>query len=245
MTKEFYDMRVRTILTLVVMIAIFLSVAPLHNYAIKMLEEHKGELRGFNINIEALKNWNIYIYSQWFGKNFGQFIPIIAIIFAFPLFSREYENKTIEFLLTRMSRGKVFLNKFLAAAVNLSVEIAILSFLPLIYSVLFSKPLSYNLIWEFLIQSEVGGFLWFSLALLFSVIFDDQVKPLITVLGILALSIAFGFIRPLSFLNTYPYILGSNVLRGLGIDITRTAVFLTISSVLVSFSCALFIRKEI
>ena len=243
MRKEFYDMKIRSILVLVVMIVIFFSVAPLQNYAVNIVQKYGDLLRGYDRNL--LKNWNFYIYSQWFGKNFGQLVPIIAIVFAFPLFSREYENGTMEFLLTRKSRNRVFLEKLFTSLLVLIVEIAFLSILPALYSLTFSKPLNYNLTWKFLIQSEVGAILWFSVAFIASTFYDDQVKPVILSLGTLGITTAAGFIKPLRFLNTYTYILGTNIFKGNEVDVARTVGFLVASLVLLYSSYWVFKRKEV
>ncbi len=243
MKKEFYDMRTRSILTLIIMTLIFFSIAPLQNYAIKMLHKYEDQLKGYNITL--LNDWSFYIYSQWFGKNLGQLIPIIAIIFAFPLFSREYENGTIEFLLARKDRRQIFLEKFFAGLLILVFEIALFSILPALYSLVFSKPLNYGLTWKFLVQSEIGAILWFSVAFITSVFYNDQVKPIILSLGILGITTAAGFIRPLRFLNTYTYVLGNNIFKGDSVDVARTLGFLIVSSILIYFAYKVFEKKEI
>jgi len=91
MRKEFYDMKVRFIGVLIVTITLFFIVAPFQKFTISMLEGYSGNpqvekfLPGAMLN--KLKEWNFYINSQWYGKNFGQMVGFIGIIMAFPLFA--------------------------------------------------------------------------------------------------------------------------------------------------------------
>ncbi|SHH58198.1 ABC transporter permease subunit [Thermosipho atlanticus] len=247
MKKEWEEMKLRAIIIFIILFGIFISLAPLQNWTINILNEYSSVTQKY-VNkdfVEALKKWDFYIYSQWFGKNFGQFIPIIAIIFAFPLFSREYENGTMDFLLTRASRKRVFLNKFSTSFIVLLVEITILSLLPLIYSILFSKELNSSYTSKFLIHSLIGAIFWYSLTLVFTVQFNDQVKPILFPVAILAISTALGILRPLKILNTYNYILGSTIFKTGSIDWKYSITLALLSVILIIFSYIVFKRKEI
>jgi ABC-2 type transport system permease protein len=210
MKKEFLEARVRFTATLVIMVAIYILVIAFKNQAVSILQKspelvEKFVSRGF---IERLSDWSFYIYTQWFGKNFGQAVPIIGIIFAFPLISREVENGTIEFILTRRSRNKVFVEKISSTLILLTIGIVFLSLLPLTTALWISFDASK--IDVLTLHSLLGAFLWYSIALLFSTISSDQVKPILASLGVLALSIIFGIVTKASFLNTYAYIMSAN-----------------------------------
>ncbi|MBO8160428.1 MAG: ABC transporter permease subunit [Thermosipho sp. (in: Bacteria)] len=247
MIKEWNDMKVRSLVIFFVMAGIFFSIAPLQNWTISILNENSEALQkyvGENF-IEQLKEWNFYIYSQWFGKNFGQIIPILAIIIAFPLFSREYENGTIDFLLTRASRKKVFLNKFLLSILVLTLEITVLSFLPLIYSWIFSKDFIISHTFKFLVHSLIGGIFWYSITFLFTTYFNDQVKPILSSIVVLGASTALGIIKPLKFLNTYNYILGSTIFNSGTINWKYSLALIMLSILFITISYSIFKRKEI
>ncbi|MBO8139798.1 MAG: ABC transporter permease subunit [Thermosipho sp. (in: Bacteria)] len=246
MKKEWIDMKVRAIVIFIVMLGLFLSLAPLQNWTINILEENSQAVQKYMnpTMIESLKNWDFYIYSQWFGKNFGQFVPIIALIIAFPLFSREYENGTIEFLLTRASRKKVFLNKLTLSLLVLTIQLTILSLLPLIYSVIFSKEFTSIYTFKFLIHCLIGGIFWYSVTLLFSSFFNDQVKPILASIVALGVSTVLGILRPLKFLNTFLYILGTSIFNYNSINWTYSIVLLILSIFLIIASYLIFLRKE-
>ncbi|ONN26927.1 ABC transporter permease [Thermosipho affectus] len=247
MKKEWIDMKTRSILTFVVMLILFFSIAPFQNFVIDLLNKNSEVIQRFvgNNFVEKLKNWDFYILSQWFGKNFGQIIPIIGIILSFPLFSREFENETISFLLVRKSRKNIFYNKFIVSFIVLSIEIFVLSYIPYIYSIITNKTLSFETTTKFFIHSFIGAFFWYSISFMFSVIFNDQVKPLLTSFAILGISTTLGFLRPISFLNTYKYVLGYKIFKESTIDFTYSTSLILIGTILLSFSYYLFENKEV
>ncbi|QTA37274.1 ABC transporter permease subunit [Thermosipho ferrireducens] len=247
MRKELLDLKVRSIVLLIAITGLFFVIAPLQKVTINMLSENAEAVekfigKGF---VENLKDWKFYIYSQWFGKNFGQFIPIIAIIFAFPLFSREYESGTIEFLLTRNSRQRVFVNKLFVSSIILLAEIVFFSILPAIYSIIFSKELNYSYLFQFMIHVILGGMFWYSVTYMFSVVFNDQVKPILFSVVFLGGTTALGFLKPLQFLNTYTYILGTDILKGEGINVSYSFMLLLLTVIILIISYQVFLKKEI
>ncbi len=246
MRKELYDMRVRTLWMFFILLAIFLSIAPFHKMIYNFLEKESFAVQkyvGKNF-IANLKDWKFFIYTQWFGKNFGQLIPIIGLILGFPLFSREFENSTIEFLLVRRTRRDVFSSKFLAATTMLVAIVVFFSFLPWIYSAIFGKTLDLKVCLAFMVHDLTAAFFWMSVSLLFSVVFTEQVKALLSVLGVLGVTTALGFIKPIRFLNTYRYILSADLMRS-SIDAMYTISLLIISFTTIFISWKVFEGKDI
>lgn len=251
MKKEFYDMRFRALVLFFIMLTLFLLIAPLQNYAVESLKNLERSLNqlyekfvgpGYS---QMLANWSFYMYSQWFGKNFGQLVPIIAIVLAFPLFSRETENGTMEFLLARQSRLRVFINKTVSGIVALFSSLLLLSMLPTLYSFIVGKDFINDGVPMFTISVLTGGTLWFSATLFFSVLFNDQVKPILASLGVLALTTVLGLLKSLGFLNTYRYILGINIFNYGEVDIPYTVALIVVSIVLLFSGYLAFKNKEI
>ncbi len=247
MKKELYDMRVRTLFVLVIMLGIFFALAPLQNLTIKMLEDQKKAVEKFipESFMEKLKDWDFYIYTQWQGKNLGQAIPIIAAVFAFPLFAREYENKTMEFLLVRKSRKYVFATKIAAGLLMTVSVILILEYLPLLYSAIAGKTLKVSIINAFALHQLSGAILWFAISLFFSTFMNDQVKPLLSTLGAIAVTTALGILKPLKFLNTYAFILGGQILKTGKADIHYAFALFALGTVFLYISWLVFRKKEI
>ncbi|PNR94575.1 ABC transporter permease subunit [Petrotoga sp. 9PWA.NaAc.5.4] len=246
MKKEFLDIRLKVIIIFALMIGIFFTFAPFQDFTVSMFSEELPSVEkylGDNF-VENLKDWNFYITSQWFGKNFGQFVPIISIILAFSLFSREYERATIEFLVARLPRRKIFINKLLVSIITLLIIMFTLSILPSIYSIITAKDFNHSLIFKFMIPVLTGGFFWYSVTLLFSVLFNAQIKSLFASAILLTITTTLGFIKPLGFMNTYKYILGSELFHD-GVNWIYTIILLLIGVVCIFFAYYTFEKKEI
>lgn len=252
MRKEFYDLKVRLIGTLIVCIALFFIVAPFQKFSVSLLEGYeevpgtskimeKLVPRGF---IERLKEWNFYINSQWFGKNFGQLVPIIGIILGFPLFAKEIEKGTIQFIAVRKPRRWIFTTKVITGLIAILIVITISTLLPSVYSLVTAKDYNHRLVPHFFIHSLFASILWYSVSVLFSVITDDQVKPLLTSLGLLALTTVLGLLKPLKFLNTFSYALGTDVFRNGSANFTYTIWMIAISGIILFGAMKLFEKRE-
>ncbi|WP_448521776.1 ABC transporter permease subunit [Pseudothermotoga sp.] len=250
--KELADMKLRSLVILLLGLGLFFFVAPLHKLTIEMLNEYvqlenvpRFLERFIPKNfIERLSDWSFYIYTQWFGKNLGQFVPILAMIMAFPLFARETENGTMEFLLARSSRKNVFWSKACVAVVVLLVQMLVFSLLPGIYSWLASKELKYEYLGAYTIHTLVGALFWFALTMLFSVVYDDQVKPILTAVGILASTTVVGIFKPLRFMNTYSYVMGSKIISTGRMDVAYTVGLLFLTIIVLIASYMIFLKKE-
>lgn len=245
MYKEFLDMRYRFISIMIILFILFFSVAPLQEQTIEISKNTEGLYNiipeGFG---ELLEDWNFYIHSQWFGKNFGQMIPIIAILFSFALFSREFERNTIQFLLVRKSRDKVFKIKVFSSIMFFAGFIVIMSFLPLIYTLVIGENYDLELTLKYLITDLIGGFIWLSLGIFFSTLFSDQIKPLVSSLGIFALTTTLGIAFDIDFLNPYKYLLGSNIILGGNIDWIYSIFSILTGSALIILSHIIFLKRD-
>ncbi|MCD6552339.1 ABC transporter permease subunit [Thermotoga sp.] len=215
LTKEFRDMRVRFFVMFFILLGTFILLVVMKDYTQSLSElvksAPKNVLEKFGVTDEFMKklsDWNFYIITQWYGKNLGQFVPIFAIIMAFPVFAREIENETMELLLVRVTRRKLFTVKFFIPLVFTFLALFVLAVLPLPVSWIIGKSLDTNQVLRYLLVETIGLFMWFSITIFLSVLFSDQVKPLIVSIALLAgTTILGGFIKPLSILNTYLYIL--------------------------------------
>lgn len=252
MRKELHDLRVRFFGILLICLSLFFTVAPFQKLSIDLLEGYEGlpQVRGLLDRflprdfVERLREWNFYINSQWFGKNFGQLVPIVGIVIGFPLFSREVERGTIAFLLSRRSRGYVFHTKLFAGLLALSTVVTVSAMLPSAYSFLTGREYDHALVAGFLVHSFFGALVWYAVAVFLSTISDDQVKPLLASLGLLAVTTAFGFLRPLRFLNTFAYSVGADVFRTGRPNLGYTVCLLVISIVLLFSAYTIFEKRD-
>lgn len=246
MYKEFLDMRYRIFSIIILLLILFFSVAPLQEQTVEFSKNTEGIVNNFIPQGygKLLENWNFYIHSQWFGKNFGQMIPIIAILFTFPLFSREVEKNTIQFLLVRKKRDQVFRIKVFSSVLFFILFVLLMSLLPYIYTLFIGKDFDIMLTLKYMVTDIIGGFMWLGLGIFFSVIFSDQIKPLVSGLGIFALSTALGITLNISYLNPFEYLLGSNIILGGNIDWFYSIFSVLIGTALIFISHIIFIKKD-
>jgi ABC-type transport system involved in multi-copper enzyme maturation permease subunit len=251
MKKELYNMKIRALAILIITLILFFSIAPFQNVFLNLLDENKAVIEsyakkfGASSMLSKLHDWNFYIFTQWFGKNFGQMIPIFAIILAFPLFSREVENGTMEFLLVRKSRDYVFYSKIFSSLIIGFSIIIIGSILPIIYSFFTGKDFFYDYALKYIIHGVIGFWLWNNITVFFSIILNDQVKPILSSVGLLAITTALGFLKPLKWLNTYSYILGGKILSEGKINWIYSESLFVIGGFILLASYYLFKNKEI
>lgn len=151
----------------------------------------------------------------------------------------------MEFLLTRNSRFKVFYSKCFTGFLVLMFILITAGFLPLIYSIFAGKHIDVSLVLKFTFHALVGGAFWYSLTLLFSVISTDHVRPLLTSLGMLALTTVLGQLKPLKFINTFRYILGYSIFESGKIDTVYSLGLISLAALLCFASCRIFIKTDI
>jgi len=252
--KEWYDMRLRFFIILIVFIFMLIMTIAMRPYTSTIMDEISEQfgnlpdflkkLVGDPKMLSQLKNDDFYLLSQWFGKNLGQFLPIIALVIAFPIFARETEKKTIYFFLSRKKRENVFWSKYITGLSFTKILLGTLTILGPVgmklagYNVHFSKPLM------ILVHEIIAMLFLYSLYIMFSIIFDDQVKPILVGLVTIFIMPVFSFVESLSFLNIYPYLMGQQIINGLGIDWNYSVVLLALSFVLIFIDRKLFITKE-
>ena len=107
------------------------------------------------------------------------------------------------------------------------------------YSTAFSGTL------KVLLQQLVGVSFFYSLFTMISIMSRDQVKPVVAgIVIILGLPIL-GMIDALSWLNPYPFVLGSNVAQKGTIDWIYLLSLLAVTAVLTVIDYRVFEKKEV
>lgn len=257
--KELNQLKTVIVIFILVFFALSLTMMafkPMYDDLVKLYSKSASELSSTSMEAmaESMKGiakvpegvsenvW--FVATQWNGKNFGQFIPLMALIFALPMICREREKKTLSILLSRVSRKNIITVKYLAG-------LSSLLFVILIGNI--TGPLAMNLfgygtnlfggMYAFLNQTVAGTFI-FSLFFLISVISGEILKPMI--LGIIAV-IAVPIISVFSwasFLNIYEYLSGIKTLLMFGSESLYTAVLLVLSALSFLLSLTIFEREE-
>lgn len=193
---------------------------------------------------QKLANDDYYINSQWHGKNLGQFLPMFALIIAFPIFAREVDKKTIYFLLSRKNRDEVFWKKFFVGYFVVTAIIVIFSLAGPVAMKIAGYQVGLRNTGLILVHEIVGLSFFYSLFILFSVLSNDQVKPVVSGIIVIVALPFLSLIDSLAFLNPYPYILGLDIINGSGIDWVYTLVLAVITLFSVVLSYRIFKKKE-
>jgi len=151
-------------------------------------------------------DFNVYLSSNWFDKNLLQLSVIFSILLGMSVIATEVEDHTIEFLLTRpFSRERIFFEK---TGIQLATGLIIMILTTFVLGIIsLFQGYEVDLIRLFIgiIPLFAKFFIIYSLALLVSLFFDDQVKAGISTGVILFLLWGVNFIWDLAFVNIFSY----------------------------------------
>ena len=155
-----------------------ISLPLLYDFLIEMVGNiSEDQISSFLPDMSYIEDHNLYVWSQWHGKNLYQIGTILAIIMGMNAVAGEVNNKTIGFLLTRpVSRREVFITKTISGAIWLTLSLAFSTFvLILLASYEFGGIEIGRLIIATLI-TLLGLFVLYSFTLLLSVLIDEPIK---------------------------------------------------------------------
>jgi ABC-type transport system involved in multi-copper enzyme maturation permease subunit len=216
------------------------------NDQMEQLPQFMKDLISDGLNTERLKTDDqFFLLSQWFAKNFGQFLPFFALIIAFPVFSRETEKKTIYFLLAKKNRRDVFDGKVFSSYSIMIILVLFFSFLAPVVMMLFGYDVNFNKeLFQMIAQQLVAVSFFYSVFILFSIVFNDQLKPVILGIILLVIMPFTSMIKGISWMNLYPYILGNTVLKSGDFDWISTSVLLSLTVFMYFLGKKLFLKKE-
>ncbi len=255
--KEINSLKMRALIMFFFMLALLILVVSMQDYVTSMsisFENMKNSNRTklaekfLNESLEKilkkLQTNDYYIWSQWYGKNFGQFLPLLVLIIAFPIFSKETEKKTIYFLLARKNRNEIFNVKALTGLITVIIIILSLSLLPIAFMNAFGKTIKIVPIFKYAFQEIVVGIFFYTVYLFFSVYFNDTVKTIIAGIVFFIGDFMLGLIEKISFLNVFPYISCSHIYKTGNIDWIYTIWLLVISAGMYLVTMRYFQKKD-
>ena len=255
--KEINSMKIRTIVIFLFLLAMLILVVVMKDYvsslstSVEAMEKSPGakwaeKFTGQSLEqlFKKMQSNNFYIWSQWYAKNFGQFLPLISLIIAFPLFARETEKKTIYFLLSRKKRKEIFKVKSLTGLAATIIIIFLLSILAPVLMDMFGKSVDWSPIWKYTVQDVVAGVFFYSVYLFFSIFFNDTVKVIIAGIVFFIGDFMMGLIQQLSFLNLFGYIASVHVFKTGKIDWNYTIWIVLISELIYFASMKYFYKKD-
>lgn len=149
----------------------------------------QGQVQGL------LGSYDAYVWSQWYTKNGAEVLALLAAVLGASLIGGEVNKGTIFFLLSKpVSRVRVLLVKYAVSAALLLAMIVVSSAALLVTAAIVGHPqnpggvaISTLLLW-------LGTLFVLGLALLFSVLYKDVLRPLLFALLITVLTVIPGFI---------------------------------------------------
>lgn len=144
-----------------------------------------------------------YLWSQWFSKNGPEILAILAAVLGASLIASEVNKGTIFFLLSKpVSRDRVLLTKYLVSACILLGVLLLSSAAMLIAAAVVGHPQNVGGVLISTLLLWLGMLFVLGLALLFSVLFHDVLRPLIFAL-LLTLLLSIPGMIPNTTLNDW------------------------------------------
>jgi ABC-2 type transport system permease protein len=228
-------LQLRFVVLLGIMIASAIAVVFTRNLAIGALNSPAVQQYLKNSSKEMAKmigqlstNFTYYSFSQWFGKSYVQLVALFAILLSFSSFSKEFSKKTIYILSGRMTRWEIYLSKNLSgwlAFVVISVSGGIGYFIAA-QAAGYPFSLSQTFVWTF--TTTVGGLLLYQIGMYLSLLFKEQMKPLLLGIVVYVGLYITGLVKATDFLNVFGYMAQSGVLYGKGVNVLSTFVVIAI-----------------
>lgn len=247
--KEVYANRFKVMSGLAVLTALVLLIVLTYDYTIGILESApvpefvRGMLEG---QLELLKDYRYYIWSQWFGKNLIQLGSILAVFFGAGLITSEVSGKTILFLLARpISRQAVFTVKYvvgLTALASVIVVTTVFLYIAVTATGHYYPPVSLA---GHTLMAVAGLGLIYSMAVYFSTIFDTTMKSfLISLPALFLLSLPMYF-EPVRRFSVYYQMQGVGILKGEGFPVISFIILVLLSFVLYWLGKNQFTKRDL
>lgn len=196
---------------------------------------------------DIFKDFNYYTWSGWFDKTYLQMMTVCAVLLGMGTIAKEVSNDTIGFLLSKpFGRLQIFASKFTAGAIILLALGTISTILNHIFAAIFNKNYSISLAKTILgvLNSMPGLLMIFSVAVIFSVLFNDRIKA-----GLISAAVALGLTVPGFFpdyadYHIYKYFVGFEIFKGEGFPWTSFLLLILAFVVLFTFGYQLFKRRQ-
>ncbi len=181
--KEIIEARWKAIIGIVVCVVLATGLAATYDLLQRLLtgsnlqqvpQSLQGQIQGL------LGNYQTYVWSQWFTKNGAEVLALLAAVLGAGLIGGEVNKGTVFFLLSKpVSRTRVLLVKYAVSAAILLAMIVLGSAALLVTAAIVGHPqnlggmaISTLLLW-------LGTLFVLGLALLFSVLYKDVLRPLL------------------------------------------------------------------
>lgn len=143
---------------------------------------------------QLTSSYSLYVWGNWFAKNGAEVLAVLAAVLGAGLIAGEVSKGTIFLLLGKpISRERVLLTKYVVSALILFAVTVLSSVALIITAAIAGYPQQLGGIIISTVLLWLGVLFVLGLALLFSVLFKDVLRPLLCTLVITILAIIPGF----------------------------------------------------
>jgi ABC-type transport system involved in multi-copper enzyme maturation permease subunit len=204
--KEFRENRLKLVIGCIVLTIVGASVSMAYRFfetgipGMGQIPPEAAQL--FRKLLPDFSDINVYLFSQWFGKNLQQVGGILAVILLGGTIAGERELHTAIFLFSRpVSRLAILSSKVIILFTGLALDVAISTMAAVLGALTVGKVPGAAFILCAMVHSIIALLVFASLAMLFSVLVPDRVKAILLAGGtIIVLSIT-GQVKALKWLN--------------------------------------------
>jgi ABC-2 type transport system permease protein len=144
---------------------------------------------------QLTSSYNLYVWGNWFSKNGTEILAVLAAVLGAGLIAGEVSKGTIFLLLGKpISRERTLLTKYAVSALILLTVAVLSSMALLVTAAIAGHPQQIGGVVISTLLLCLGELFVLGLALLFSVLFKDVLRPLLCALIITILTAIPGFI---------------------------------------------------
>ena len=234
----------RSLIGLLVLTATAIAIAVLYGFTVKLLQSAPVP-ESFRGQVELLKDYRFWLWSQWFGKNFMQIGIVLAVVFGAGIVSSEVSHKTIHFLLAKpLRRQDIFTIKYVVNMAYLLLVVLLSTIVLYIAVAAGGRSFAGIRMVEHTVIAAAGMAVMFSISAFFSTIFDQTVKSIV-VSGAAALVLAVpGLFPALAKYSLYYQMAGVDIFGGKGFPWIPLAVLVVVTIGFYLFGRNRFIKTD-
>ncbi len=196
--KELIEARWKAVIGIVVSLVVVVLLASTYDLIHKLLSV--TSLQGVPQSLQGqvqqvMGSYDPYVWSQWFSKSGAEVLAVLAAVLGCGLIASEVNKGTIFFLLSKpVSRVRVLLVKYAVSAALLLAMLVVSSAGLLVTAAIVGHPQNIGGVAISTLLLWLGTLFVLGLALLFSTLFKDILRPLLFALIITIVTAIPGFI---------------------------------------------------
>lgn len=161
-------------LALALLAAMGASLPFFHDWMSKMQLDFGGAL-GEALR-QQMNDFTLYMWANWYGKNLYQVLVIYAVMVGMSQVAGEVDRNTAGFLFSKpLGRETIYRTKFIAGAAAMTAVMTAATIFTYLAALIAGKELT-ALFLAGLLVNAAGLLVIYSLAMMFSIVFDDQLK---------------------------------------------------------------------